>query len=291
MKSKKLLLTLTAALAILLALFWFFPRDTEPVVVSEVLTLKVHYIDVGQGDATLLHGPDFTILIDTGRHDRNDVVPYLKNLGIESIDLLIGTHPHADHIGQFPQVLEAFEVQEVWMSGSLQTTLIFERTLDAILASNAAYNEPRMGDSLAIGSATIEVVSPQEITDNLNDDSIVTRIHYGEVTFLFAGDAEIEAERKMVISGHDLSATILQVGHHGSGTSSTIEFLEAVKPEVAIYSAGRENGYDHPNPEIVDRYEQMDITLYGTDRYGTIIVESDGIGYSVDLYERQNANL
>jgi len=284
MKSKKLLLTLTAALAILLALFWFFPRDTEPVVVSEVLTLKVHYIDVGQGDATLLHGPDFTILIDTGRHDRNDVVPYLKNLGIESIDLLIGTHPHADHIGQFPQVLEAFEVQEVWMSGSLQTTLIFERTLDAILASNAAYNEPRMGDSLAIGSATIEVVSPQEITDNLNDDSIVTRIHYGEVTFLFAGDAEIEAERKMVISGHDLSATILQVGHHGSGTSSTIEFLEAVKPEVAIYSAGRENGYDHPNPEIVDRYEQMDITLYGTDRYGTIIVESDGIGYSVDLY-------
>jgi beta-lactamase superfamily II metal-dependent hydrolase len=177
------------------------------------------------------------------------------------------------------------------MSGSLHTTLTFERTLDAILASDAAYNEPRMGDSLAIGSAIIDVVSPQEITDNLNDDSIVTRIHYGEVIFLFAGDAEIESERKMVSSGQDLSATILQVGHHGSSTSSTTEFLEAVQPEVAIYSAGRDNGFDHPHPEIVQRYEQMDITLYGTDRYGTIIVESDGIGYSVDFYERQNANL
>ncbi len=240
-------------------------------------------MDVGQGDATLLQGPDFTILVDAGRHERNDVVPYLKNLGIESIDLLIGTHPHADHIGQFPEVLEAFEVQEVWMSGSLHTTLIFERTLDAILASNAAYNEPRMGDSFTFGSANIDVVSPHEITGDLNDDSVVTRIQFGDVNFLFAGDAEIEAEREMVRSGHDLSATILQVGHHGSRTSSTIEFLEAVQPEIAIYSAGRDNRYEHPHPEIVDRYEQMDITLYGTDQYGTIIVESDGTGYSISF--------
>jgi beta-lactamase superfamily II metal-dependent hydrolase len=283
MKTKKFLFTLTAAIAILLALFWFFPRDPELVVASEVPTVKVHFMDVGQGDATLLHGPDFTILVDAGRHDRNDVVPYLKSMGIESIDLLIGTHPHADHIGQFPEVLEAFEVQEVWMSGGLHTTLIFERTLDAILSSNAAYNEPRMGHSFTIGSATIDVLSPHEITGDLNDDSVVTRIQFGDVNFLFAGDAEIEAEREMVRSGHDLSATILQVGHHGSRTSSTIEFLEAVQPEIAIYSAGRDNRYEHPHPEIVDRYEQMDITLYGTDQYGTIIVESDGTGYSISF--------
>jgi competence protein ComEC len=98
---------------------------------------------VGQGDSTLLAGPDFTILIDAGRHDRNDVVPHLEQIGISAIDLLVGTYPHADHIGQFPQVLQRFPVTEVWMSGDSHTSLTFERALDAILASGAAYHEPR----------------------------------------------------------------------------------------------------------------------------------------------------
>jgi competence protein ComEC len=119
-------------------------------VATEGDTLIVHFIDVGQGDATLFAGPDFTILVDAGRHDRNDVVPYLQSVGVESIDLLVGTHPHADHIGQFPEVLNAFPVNEVWMSGDSHTTRTFERALDAILASDTGYHEPRAGEVYAV---------------------------------------------------------------------------------------------------------------------------------------------
>ncbi|CAN5839028.1 hypothetical protein BH23ACT5_BH23ACT5_21190 [soil metagenome] len=126
--------------------------------------LVVYFFDVGQGDATLLAGPDFTILIDAGRHDRSDVVSHLQRSGVEAIDLLVGTHPHADHIGQIPDVLAAFPVTEVWMSGDSHTTQIFERTLDAIADSDAGYHEPRAGESLSIGSALVEVVNPTSPT-------------------------------------------------------------------------------------------------------------------------------
>src|SRR5690606_35829293 len=124
------------------------PRATSGAPLDPSLgTLKVHFIDVGRGDATLIQSNDVVILIDAGRHDRNDVVPYLREAGITSIDLLVGTHPHADHIGQFPEVLAAFPVKEVWLSGDPHTSRIFEDTIDAILASEAGYHEPRAGEA------------------------------------------------------------------------------------------------------------------------------------------------
>lgn len=243
--------------------------------------LAVYYYDVGQGDASLLAGPDFTILIDAGRHNRSEVVPYLRQVGVESIDLLIGTHPHADHIGQFPQVLESFPVQEVWMCGNSSNSLTFSRTVDAIVESGAGYHEPRAGESYRIGSSHIQVLHPTELTSNLNDSSVSVRITFGEVAFVFTGDAEDKGEWEMVERGMPLRAQILKMGHHGSRTSSHTGFLGAVRPHIAIYSCGANNAYGHPHPETLNRVQNMGIDVFGTDRHGTIQVVTDGKDFEV----------
>ncbi|MBU8905002.1 MBL fold metallo-hydrolase [Desertibacillus haloalkaliphilus] len=255
---------------------------------SEVVTeestrqnLEVHFIDVDQGDATLLLGPDFSILVDAGRHDRDEVVPYLQSVGVTSLDLLVGTHPHADHIGQMDQVIERFDVEEIWMSGDLHTSQTFEHVLDAALASEANYHEPRAGETHTFGAATIEVIHPEELIDDLNEGSVSMRIQFGDVRFLFTGDVEEWGEADILARGHDVGAEIFQLGHHGSSTSNTSEFLEAVDPEIAIYSAGEDNSYGHPHTEVVERIRTMNIELYGTDVHGTIIVETDGVDYEV----------
>jgi competence protein ComEC len=229
----------------------------------------------------LLQGPDFTILIDAGRHNRNDVVPYLQNQGIEIVDLLIATHPHADHIGQIDKVIENFYVKEVWMSGDEHTSQTFERVIDAILASNTDYHEPRAGEVYEFGSVILEVINPDHLTGDFHEGSMSVRVVYGDVKFLFTGDAEHHTEQAMLNRGHDVKAHILQLGHHGSRTSNTQSFLETVKPEIAIYSAGDGNSYGHPHYEVVNRIKNMGISLYGTDVHGTIIVTTDGKTYDV----------
>lgn len=244
-------------------------------------TLSVYFLDVDQGDATLFVGEDFTILIDAGRHERAEVVPLLQSVGVKSIDLFIATHPHADHIGQCAAVMRNFAVGEVWMSGDTHTTLTFERCLDAIIDSDAGYYEPRAGETFQIGSARIEVVHPAQVTGHLNNGSIGVRIIYDNVAFLLTGDAEIEAERAMLERGHDLNAHIMKLGHHGSRTSSTDEFLRGVQPELAVYSAGGGNTYGHPHAEALRTIEGLGITLFGTDVNGTIRVDTDGKRYDV----------
>lgn len=244
--------------------------------------LNVYYFDVDQGDATLLLGPDFTILIDAGRHDRSEVVDLLRRAGVQAIDLFVLTHPHSDHIGQCDKVMDAFPVREVWMSGDIHTSRTFERCIDAILASDAYYYEPRAGEAFTIGSAHIEVVHPARVTGDFNNGSVALRIRYGDIVFLFTGDAEADAEREMMARSHDLQATILHLGHHGSRTSSTLAFLRAVNPEVAIYSAGPDNSYGHPHQEVVERVLSLGIALYGTDTHGTVTVWTDGRAYRLE---------
>jgi len=242
----------------------------------------VYFFDVGQADATLFLGPDFTVLIDAGDYRRNDVVPHLDSVGVTELDLLIGTHPHADHIGQFPQVLESFPVGEVWMSGDLHTTRTFERAIDAILASDADYHEPRAGEVFEFGTLLIEVLNPHQITGDFHEGSISVRMTYGELSFVFTGDAETHTEQAMIDRGHNLEAQVLHLGHHGSRTSSGSAFLDAVSPDIAIYSAGEGNQYGHPHVEVVERVAAMGISLYGTDIHGTVVVVTDGVTYSVE---------
>lgn len=281
MNTKKILSVLLGLGVVVLAITLFLNRESGFIHESEKKLLRVHFMDVGQGDATLLQGPDFTILIDAGRHDRNDVVPYLIKQNVQKIDLLIGTHPHADHIGQFPQVLDNFQVNEVWMSGDLHTTLTFERALDAIERTNAKYNEPRAGELYNIGSALLEVVHPTDVDGSLNDGSIVIKLNYIDINILFTGDAEVWAEQQMLTGGFNLDSHILKLGHHGSNTSSTQDFLNLVNPELAIYSAALGNRYGHPSNEVIRRLKNMDIVVLGTDKDGTIVIETDGESYSV----------
>ena len=237
--------------------------------------LRAYFLDVGQADATLLDAPGCTLLIDGGRHDRSDIVPHLYGLGVMGLDLLIGTHPHADHIGQFPKVLAEFPVGEVWMSGWEHLTQTFERSLDAILEAGAGYHEPRAGEVEECGPLLLEIVHPVEPLQNVHDN-LALRVVHGEVRFLFTGDAELPHEREMIERGELLGANVLQLGHHGSRTSSSAAFLKSVDPEVAVYSAGADNRYGHPHPEVIHRLLARDVEIYGTPEHGTIQLVSDG---------------
>ncbi|MGD9679013.1 MAG: ComEC/Rec2 family competence protein [Vulcanibacillus sp.] len=244
--------------------------------------LEVYFFDVGQGDATLFRGKDFTILIDAGRHDNNDVIPYLKSLGISSIDLLVGTHPHADHIGQMDDIINTFPVKEVWLSGDIQASETFENLINAIENNNLTYYEPRAGEKFKISSIDIIVLNPSTLTGDLNDDSISLLLQYGSVKFLLTGDTEAAGERRILDSNINIEADIFQAGHHGSNTSNTSAFLDAVNPEIVIYSAGIDNPYGHPHDEVIERMINKNITIYGTDIDGTIKVTSDGNTYDIN---------
>jgi competence protein ComEC len=249
--------------------------------------LEVHFLDIGQGDATLLKHAEATILIDTGRHQASDVVPSLTAAGVDAVDLVIVTHPHADHIGQFDQVLDRLPVREVWWSGSTTTSQTFGRALTALERSDAAYEEPRAGDTALIGPLEVEVVNPPAGVglQDLHDANLAVRVTYGEVRFLFTGDAEAATEGRMVSrSGATLDADILQLGHHGSNTSTTAGFLAAVDPAIAIYSASADNQYGHPHAEVLDRLATAGVEVYGTAVHGTVTVTTDGRDWSVSTH-------
>lgn len=246
--------------------------------------LVVLFLDVGQGDATLLVQGGTTVLIDTGRYQASDVVETVQTLGIDTLDLVVVTHPHADHIGQFDRLVDAVTITETWWSGATTTSLTFGRALDALERSGAAYEEPRSGDAAVIGDLLLEVVNPPvgvDLTD-VHDSGLAVRVTYGSFRVLFTGDAEAPTEGRMVASDPALlEAEVLQVGHHGSRTSTVPEFLAAVSPEVAVYSAGVGNPYGHPHPEVIERLRAADIEVYGTELHGTVAISSDGQRWSV----------
>ena len=252
--------------------------------------LTAHFIDVGQADATLLQFQDedeeVNILIDTGDWTQTDAVSYLHSKNIEAIDIIAISHPHADHIGQLDKIIDAFDVTEVWMNGETVTSQVFVNALDAIESNDVDYYEPEVGEIFDVGPLQIEVLHPQALTSSLNNNSLVLRVTYDEISFLLTGDAEQQAEKEMVTNGTNLTSTILHMGHHGSKTSSTPDFVDAVNPEIAIYSAGLGNSYGHPDPEAIDIITKRDIPLYGTDTHGTIVVETDGKSYHVLTHEQ-----
>lgn len=267
-------------------------KDVVPPPVEEEITttdtlseLTVHYIDVGQADSTLLHysyeGEEYTILLDAGDWNRNDVINYLQAQQISEIDIAIGTHPDADHIGQLDQVLDMFTVGEIWLSGNTSTSQTFQRLLQAIEQNNVDYYEPRQGDEFEVGPLEINVLYPISISENDNEESISLKFTYGDVSFIFTGDASTKDELRMISGNVDVDADILHLGHHGSNTSTHPSFLKEVSPSVAIYSAGRDNSYGHPHKEVVDLIQGANIPLYGTDVHGTIIVKTNGKTYEV----------
>lgn len=252
---------------------------------SILSNLEVHYIDVGQADATLFQysyeDENYTILYDTGDWNKNDVINYLISQEIDFIDLIIVSHSHADHIGQLADIVKTFKVGEVWLSGNTNSSQTYQKSVEAIMASDADYYEPRRGESFEVGPMTIEVLHPEKLSGDQNKDSISLRFVYGDIKFVFTGDAYKDQELQIIHSSVEVEADILQLGHHGSDTSNDQAFLQAVNPTVAIYSAGEGNLYDHPHKEVTSLVKDHGIDLYGTDVDGTIVVTTDGIKYEV----------
>jgi competence protein ComEC len=242
--------------------------------------LKIHYIDVGQGDAILIQQENQNLLIDAGDNQYGDVVvQYLKEKGITELQYVIGTHPHADHIGGLDDVLYAFDVKEIFMPKVTHTSKTFEDVLIAIQEAGLSVTSPKVGSTYELGEANWTIIAPsQEVYSNLNDYSIGIKVVFGEQTFIFTGDAEKTSEDEIIQLGRTISlkSDILKVGHHGSSSSTSDEFLKAVNPEYAIIQVGADNKYGHPHKEIISKLETNNIQVYRTDLHGTIIVTSDG---------------
>lgn len=252
------------------------PTDEAP-----LPQLQVHFIDVGQGDSILLDLGETEVLIDGG--DRSPgVTGYLREYVDGSIEAMIATHPHADHIGGLIAVLDAFDIEEIWLNGDTSTSKTYADFMDRVGAEGAEVKEARRGDTIVFDGLTFNVLHPVEpLFDDTNNNSIVLMLSYGDIDFLFTGDAEAEAEASMIAAGVLADIEILKVGHHGSRTASSKAFLDIVQPEVAIYMAGEDNRYGHPHEETLAALEEIGAMIYGTDSSGYIVVTTGGKTYTV----------
>ncbi|MED4886868.1 MBL fold metallo-hydrolase [Lysinibacillus sp. FSL R7-0073] len=263
---------------------------TEQVPVSAGHEMRVHFIDVGQGDSILIESPNGkTMLIDGGVKGAGQrVVSYLKELGVNKLDQVVATHPDADHIGGLIPVLQAIPIEQFYDSGKVHTSQTFEEMLMAIDEKNIPYYVPKTGDLIEFDKdVQVKVLNANEHATDNNDASIVLKVVYGNVSFLLTGDAGISLEKEMM--QNDVTATILKAGHHGSNTSSSEEFIHAVKPEVTILSYGEDNKYGHPHAEVVDRLQAIGSNIYATADLGTIMVATDGVNYTVNGKEASRA--
>ncbi|OIQ60342.1 hydroxyacylglutathione hydrolase [Moorella thermoacetica] len=247
---------------------------------EEAGKLRVHFLDVGQGDAILVQLPGGkNILIDAGTNEAGPaVVQYLKQYAVVKLDYVIGTHPHEDHIGGLDQVIKIFPVGKVYLPRVTNNTASYRDLLLAIKNKGLKVTEARAGVSLPLGDGVQALfINPvKENYDDLNDWSAVLRLTYGQTSFLFTGDAGSAAEEGMLASRQPLRADVLKVAHHGSRTATGTAFLKAVAPAYAVISAGKGNDYGHPHAQTLQRLQQAGVKVYRTDRDGTITVVSDG---------------
>ena len=235
--------------------------------------LRVYCLDVGQGDSILITNNNKTMLIDASTNEMGSrVVKYLNDLGIKKIDYLVGTHPHEDHIGVLDNVIKNFDIGTIYMPNVVATTKTYEEVIDAISAKKLKVTSPKTGDKFTVGNAECEVMSIRNDKDDYNNCSIVIKMDFNNVSYLFTGDAEesVESSRKWP------HIDVLKVGHHGSNTSSSKNFLEQIKPEVALISVGQGNTYGHPTQATLKRLSNIGAKIYRTDENGTILLIEKG---------------
>lgn len=257
---------------------------------------QVHYLNMGQADSILIRGPEKTVLIDAGENDQGGaVLEYLASQGVTRLDYVIGTHPHSDHIGGMDTVIDGIDVGDVILPeiprDIVPTGATYTGLLNAIERKGLSITAAVPGDRYDLGGgAALTILGPVAEYGDLNNMSVVSRLDYGSHSFLFTGDIEKDAESDLLdTDAASLSAEVLDAGHHGSKTSSSQRFLEAVSPSIAVISCGLDNSYGHPHREVVERLENLGAVIYRTDLYGAVVfsmdaeemtVQTDKDGYS-----------
>ncbi len=274
--------TLTIIISVILVILAFvgyklglFENEQEAPIVDG--DFSVHFIDVGQGDCILIKTNKGNMLIDAGENgEESTVLNYLSEHEVTELDYFVATHPHADHIGGAAEVINAIDIKNVIISDAIHDSATFEEMLIAIKNKkcNRIIAEP--GSEYTFGDVMFTILSPFEDDDNLNNMSVTLKLTYGTHSFLFTGDAEKEVEEQLIEAGYDLSADVYKLAHHGSSTSNTDEFIDAINPDIAVICYGAGNKYGHPHDEIKDMIDEKNITCYSTAGNGTVIIKSDG---------------
>lgn len=245
--------------------------------------LKVHYLDVGQGDSIFIELPNNeTMLIDAAEsYQSENIINYLKNLNYQKIDYVIGTHPHTDHIGGLKDIINTFEIGKIYMPKVISTTKTYESLLMAIKDKNLKINTAKAGTSIIDTDALkINILAPNNsIYTELNNYSVVTKITYGTTKFLFMGDAEKLSENEIK---ENVTADVIKIGHHGSNTSSSIDFIKKVNAKYGIISVGLNNKYNLPKEETITNWENSGTKIYLTSTNGTIRASSDGTNIKIE---------
>lgn len=257
----------------------FFGLEPEAVVPEG--ELQVHFVDVGNADCILVRQESFDMLIDAGeRSSSSAVLDYLNRHHVDKLDLVIATHPDADHIGGMSDVIDKVAVERFVMAympeDAEPTTAVYIDMLEALDKRNVEIVEANPGDVYEVGTARLQILAPLTASEETNAMSIVTRLVFGDRAFLFTGDADEKVERQILTKGYNVKADVLKVGHHGSKSSSSRAFLEAVAPSYAVITCGANNRYDHPHDQTLQRLIEQNISYYRADICGDIVFYTDG---------------
>lgn len=250
--------------------------------------LVVHMIDVGQADCFLLVQDGMTALVDCGtRSTGKDAVEYLQELGITKLDYVIGTHPHDDHMGGMYDVITNFEIGKVIIPDSRNgeiTANWYIKLMTELQNGTYKVHYAEEGEIFNLEDATMLVLAAETDVSNTNNYSIVLKVSFGQMDMIMTGDAETEIEEKILESGVNIDAEILKLGHHGSDTSNSEAFLDAISPEYGLISSGLGNKYEHPIKEIMERLKERDIEVYRTDESGSVVITitTDCVSFSCE---------
>lgn len=264
--------------------------DSNPTTLPEGSRFEVHYIDVGQADSALIFCDDKVMLLDGGNaSDSSLIYTYLKNRNVSQIDYLICSHPHEDHIGGLPAALSNFGVKSVYAPSITADSSVYNKFIQKVSQKGLTIQEPACGSGFKFGSSDVVFYGPVYATNEPNNSSVVLKITYGKTSFLFTGDAEREEEQDILSKGYNLSATVLKVGHHGSGNSTSYPFLREIMPKYAVISVGKNNSYNHPSEDALSRLRDADVQVFRTDMQGDIIAVSDGETVSFTTQKNFNA--